>query len=224
MHLHRKHLACVKKLEEQRKAAEARSQLAHQWFPELFHQVADGSSLKRSIGNLALMIIAVAEYPSFANRTVTRQRRGEQVGQSPTAPQPILINWLEAQGIQRHLAHSVSHNFRDRSVALDLCQQTPPRWPMTADCHGSVCNSGEPVTMWNPCQIATQNVNSERRRHKKRAHPEAPITMHTLPVRARAGFTAVATISFPVVLASRHLFSISREYSPRRAAWLQRAR
>jgi hypothetical protein len=135
-----------------------------------------------------------------------------------------LINWLEAQGIQRHLAHSVSHNFRDRSVALDLCQQTPPRWPMTADCHGSVCNSGEPVTMWNPCQIATQNVNSERRRHKKRAHPEAPITMHTLPVRARAGFTAVATISFPVVLASRHLFSISREYSPRRAAWLQRAR
>ena len=119
----------------------------------------------------------------------------------------------------RHSAPS-----RDRSVALDLCQQTPPRWPMTADCHGSVCNSGEPVTMWNPCQIATQNVNSERRRHKKRAHPEAPITMHTLPVRARAGFTAVATISFPVVLASRHLFSISREYSPRRAAWLQRAR
>jgi hypothetical protein len=27
-----------------------------------------------------LMVVAVAEYPRFANRTVTGQRRGEQLG------------------------------------------------------------------------------------------------------------------------------------------------
>src|ERR1039458_341530 len=112
MHLHGKHLARVQELEEQRKAAEAGSQLAHQWFPELFHQVADGLPLKGSVGNLALMIVAVAEQPRFANRTVTRQRRGEQAGQTPAAPQPILINWLEAQGIQRNLTHALSSNSR----------------------------------------------------------------------------------------------------------------
>ena len=78
--------------------------------------------------------------------------------------------------------------------------------------------------MWNPCQIAAENVNSERSRHEDRADPEAPVTMHALPVRAGFGFTAVAAVSFVVVLASGHLFSIAALYSPRRAAWLQRAR
>jgi hypothetical protein len=39
--------------------------------------------------------------------------------------------------------------------------------------------------------------------------------MHTLPVRAWLGFTAVATVSFMIVLASSHLFSIAASYSPR---------
>ena len=72
--------------------------------------------------------------------------------------------------------------------------------------------------MWNPCQIAAENVNSERSRHEDRADPEAPVTMHALPVRARLGFTAVAAVSFMVVLASGHLFSITASYWPRRAA------
>jgi hypothetical protein len=42
--------------------------------------------------------------------------------------------------------------------------------------------------------------------------------MHALPVRAGFGFTAVAAVSFVVVLASGHLFSITASYWPRRAA------
>ena len=72
--------------------------------------------------------------------------------------------------------------------------------------------------MWNPCQVAAENVNSERGRHEERTYPEAPITMHTLPVRAGLGFTVFATVSFMIVLASGHLFSIAAWYSPRRAA------
>jgi hypothetical protein len=35
----------------------------------------------------------------------------------------------------------------------------------------------------NPGQVETENENSERYRHKKRAYPEAPISMHPSPVR-----------------------------------------
>jgi hypothetical protein len=87
-----------------------------------------------------------------------------------------------------------------------------------------VRDSGKPVAVWNPREVATQNVNSDCSGHKKRAYPEAPVTMHAPPVRTGTWFAALATISFPVVFASGHLFSISAEYSPRRAAWLQRAR
>jgi hypothetical protein len=74
------------------------------------------------------------------------------------------------------------------------------------------------VAMWKPCQVAAENVNGDRRKHKDRAYPEAPVTMHTLPVRAGFGFAAVATVSLMVVLASGNLFSIAASYSPRRAA------
>jgi hypothetical protein len=41
--------------------------------------------------------------------------------------------------------------------------------------------------------------------------------MHPPPVRARIWLTCVAAVSFGVVLASGHLFSISAEDSPPRA-------
>ena len=74
------------------------------------------------------------------------------------------------------------------------------------------------VSAWNPCQVAAQNVDGECSTHKERAYPEAPVTMHTLPVGARFGFAAVATVAFMVVSVSRHLVSIAALYSPRRAA------
>jgi hypothetical protein len=42
------------------------------------------------------MIVAVAEYPGFADWPVARERRTEHVGQTPTAPDPILIDRLES--------------------------------------------------------------------------------------------------------------------------------
>jgi hypothetical protein len=74
------------------------------------------------------------------------------------------------------------------------------------------------MAIWNPRQIATQNVDSERRSHEDSANPEAPVTMHPSPVRTGIRLTPVAAISFQVVLASSHFVSISWEYSPRRAA------
>jgi hypothetical protein len=71
---------------------------------------------------------------------------------------------------------------------------------------------------WNPRQVDAQNEDSERRRHEKRAYPEAPVAMHPSPVRARIGLAIIAAVSFPVVPVSCHLVSISAPYSPRRAA------
>ncbi len=87
-----------------------------------------------------------------------------------------------------------------------------------------VLNLGKPVAVRNPSQVAAENVNSERGRHEERTDPEPPVTMNTLPVRAGLGFTAVAAVSFMIVLASGHFFSIAGSYSPRRAARLQQAR
>jgi hypothetical protein len=48
--------------------------------------------------------------------------------------------------------------------------------------------------------------------------------MHPPPVRTGIRLAVIAAISFRVVSVSRHLFSNPALYSPRRAAWLQRAR
>ena len=74
------------------------------------------------------------------------------------------------------------------------------------------------MPIWNPRQIATQDINGERRSHEDGAYPEAPVTMHPSPIRTGIGLTPVAAISFQVVLATCHFVSISREESPRRAA------
>ena len=80
------------------------------------------------------------------------------------------------------------------------------------------------MTIWNPGQIATQNIDRERRRHEDCAYPEAPVTMHPSPVRTGIGFAGAVAVSLRVVLVSCQFVSIAGEYSPRRAAWLQRAR
>ena len=69
--------------------------------------------------------------------------------------------------------------------------------------------SVKPVAAWNPRQIATQNVDGESGSHEDSAYPEAPVTMHSSPVRTGIRFAVFTTISLTVMLASGHLFSIS---------------
>jgi hypothetical protein len=62
----------------------------------------------------------------------------------------------------------------------------------------------------NPRQVPAQNVNGNSRNHKDCASPKAPVTMHTPPVRAWIRLATIAAISFAVVFASGHLFSVFR--------------
>ena len=68
------------------------------------------------------------------------------------------------------------------------------------------------MTVWNPRQIATENVDGQGRSHENRSYPEAPVTMHAPPIWTRTRFAAVAAISFMVVLVSCHFVSIAVEY------------
>ena len=61
----------------------------------------EGSPLERPIGNPTGMVIAITQHPRLANWAVARQRRGQKGGQTPAAPEPVLIDGLELQGIQR---------------------------------------------------------------------------------------------------------------------------
>jgi hypothetical protein len=79
------------------------------------------------------------------------------------------------------------------------------------------------VPVWQPRQVATQDVDCECPSHEASTYPKAPVMVHPSPVRARIGLSAVAAISFGVVFIARQFPSISAEYSPRRAARLQHA-
>jgi hypothetical protein len=76
MHLDRKHLTCIEELQQQRKSGESTSQLSHQWHRTLLH-FTDGAPFERPVGNMARMILAVTQYPRFADGAIARQRRGE---------------------------------------------------------------------------------------------------------------------------------------------------
>ena len=99
MHLHREHFTYVEELQQQRESAETPSEFSHHLLRKLLQHLTDGPPFERSIGNTARMVCAVAEYPRFADRAVARQRRCEQVGQTPSAPEPILIDRFESQWI-----------------------------------------------------------------------------------------------------------------------------
>jgi len=64
----------------------------------MIHKLTDGPPFERSVGNVAGMAVAAAQYPRFTDRAV-RQRRREYVVQVSPAPQPILIDRLESQRI-----------------------------------------------------------------------------------------------------------------------------
>jgi hypothetical protein len=81
-----------------------------------------------------------------------------------------------------------------------------------------------PMAIWDPSQIATQNINGKSRGHEDCAYPETPVTMHTPPVRPWIGFASAVAISFWVVPISSHYFSKSDEHSQLSSALLPRAR
>lgn len=80
------------------------------------------------------------------------------------------------------------------------------------------------MAIWNPRQIAAQNIDGDRGSHEDCAYPEAPVTMHTPPVRPWIGFACAVAVSFGIVPVSSHYFSISCEHSPPFTTMLQRTR
>jgi hypothetical protein len=61
MHLDRKHFVDIEELQQQWESGKASGQLSHYLLRELLQQLTDGPPLERSIGDAALMVVAVAE-------------------------------------------------------------------------------------------------------------------------------------------------------------------
>jgi hypothetical protein len=76
----------------------------------------DGNYSSTATGNLsgcqtphcdaALMVLAVAQHPGLADGAVAGQRLGEQAGQLPATPRPVVIDRFEAQGCDQDLLAS----------------------------------------------------------------------------------------------------------------------
>ena len=59
----------IEELQQQWKSLKLVGQLSQHLFWKLLQQLTDGLPFERSFGHLALMVIAVAEYPRFADRS-----------------------------------------------------------------------------------------------------------------------------------------------------------
>ena len=79
------------------------------------------------------MVIAIAKDPRLTDRAA-RQRCGEQVGQTPSAPEPILINRFESKRIQKHVTHGMSFSLSSiAGASLSPCLVS-----QISDCDGEV--------------------------------------------------------------------------------------
>ena len=107
MHLDRELVVCVEELEEHGEPSETARQFSQQLLRRLLQQLPDGQSFERPAGDLAGMVIAVAQQPGFADGSVAGQRCREQIGQTPAAPEPILVDRFESQRIEKCLTHSI---------------------------------------------------------------------------------------------------------------------
>jgi hypothetical protein len=162
---------------------------------------------------------AVAQHPRFADRSIAWKRRGEQAGQAAATPQAVLIDRFEPQRIQPCFIHcarlSLSNPaiprrfYRERYGCTQLGTTALTRQPRLASIRCRRWHRRLSMTVWNPRQIATQNVDGQGRSHENRSYPEAPVTMHPPPIWTRTRFAAVAAISFMVVLVSCHFVSIA---------------
>jgi hypothetical protein len=64
------------------------------------------------------MVVAVAQYPGFSNRAISRQRSGENAGQTPATPEPILVDRFESKGIQRYLVDKILSVIEGFAIAV----------------------------------------------------------------------------------------------------------
>ncbi len=80
---------------------EPQSARPHEGLPEPLHHLSEGLPLERPVGDTARVIVAIAEYPRFADGADLRKGCREEIAQAPTAPQAILIERFESQRIER---------------------------------------------------------------------------------------------------------------------------
>lgn len=73
MHLYGDHFLRIEELQQQRKSLKAMGQFSQHLLRKPLQQLTDRLAFERPLGYLARMVIAVAEQPSFSDRSV-RQR------------------------------------------------------------------------------------------------------------------------------------------------------
>ncbi len=98
----------VEELQQQWETLATSRQLPHHLFWKLIHQVTDGLPFESAVVHAAGVVIAVAEHPGFANRTV-RQRRAQQARQPSAAPEAILIDRLKSQWVQNSFTQGAAY-------------------------------------------------------------------------------------------------------------------
>ena len=173
MHLDRERVAHVEKFQQQREPAEAPGQFSQQLLRPLLKQLPDGPSFERSIGDAAGMVIAVAQQPRFADGAIAGQRRGEQVGQTPATPEPILVDRFESKRIQRYLIHGMS--LCCHAHVLSIAAVYSPRRAARLHWHDEA-KLAAPLSRWPLCLAKSPKPVAGWRGQTKTPAPKAVAT------------------------------------------------
>src|ERR1700692_3471941 len=86
------------------------------------------------------MVIAITQQPGFPDWPVARQRYFQPVRQTPPAPKPVLIDWCEAQRVERRSDHHILTAWRQTATAPRAATRAPYRGPTGMGTDGRDCS------------------------------------------------------------------------------------
>jgi len=118
MHLHREPFPHIEKLQEKRKSREPPGQFSHELPRRLLQQFIERLPLERALRDQARMVFPVAQNPCFPDRTFARQWSGEQLRQTASTPESILVDRLKSERIERYLFDEFLSVIKGSAIAV----------------------------------------------------------------------------------------------------------
>jgi hypothetical protein len=103
MNLNGKALAHIKELEQEGKSLEFPGKISQHLLRGSFYQLMDKHPLQRTLRDFASLVFTIAQEPGLADQSVIGKNWGKKTLKSTTAPDPVLENGREAEGIKGNL-------------------------------------------------------------------------------------------------------------------------
>jgi hypothetical protein len=103
MNLHGKALVDIKELQQEGKTLEFPGKISQHFRGGSFDELMDKHPLQRTVRDFASLVFTIAQEPGLADQRGIGKNGGEKTLKSTSAPNPVLKNGREAEGIKGNL-------------------------------------------------------------------------------------------------------------------------